>query len=121
MGKDFTILLIVWGYRHYWGKQRSLLWSKTRKEFLWNKLHRGESMDCEICGEWCPKHDRTVDHIIPRNILFEVELVGLEFDHRNLRLAHKKCNSDRGRLTIDDMPDSIRDKLFVLLETNTPT
>lgn len=44
---------------------------------------------CSICNKWMPRHQATLDHILP--------LSRGGTDHpTNLRLAHRSCNSARG-------------------------
>lgn len=116
----------------YW-----LIWRVTRHTTgLWlNKQYRyqkalykmeptNKCWECSICGQRIKnKREQSIDHIIPANILWEVELPGLLIDPRNFRSSHQKCNVERGILTINDMSPKVRDKLFALLEkrTNTPT
>lgn len=75
---------------------------------------------CAICDKHIARKKRTIDHIIPENICWLLEMPGLIIDPRNFRPAHLKCNSDRGDMTIErllteeKLSPKIRDKLFAL-------
>lgn len=112
---DEVIVLFMRGLYHYLGKSVSEAYKQSRADYL----RANTKWRCSICGKRTKKTGnmgKTIDHIIPKNIIFETGLVGLLFDHRNFRLTHALCNVQRGELTIDDLPDKVRDKLFGLLK-----
>lgn len=61
---------------------------------------------CAICFLPVKKADWSIDHIIPQQLCWELGLENLIIDPRNLRLAHKDCNNQRGS-NIDDLPASV--------------
>lgn len=117
--EDITIILFIRGLKHYLGICVDNAYRNAKREY-YSSL-KGE-LYCGICGikmSW--KEPRSLDHIIPKSVIYETGLVGLIFDHRNFRATHVECNVGRGALTINDMPDKVRDKLFVFANnTNTP-
>lgn len=68
---------------------------------------------CCFCNEEIKWDDRSVDHIIPKSVCWELELFALLVDERNLRIAHKRCNSLRAN-DVSDLPISVRRKLDAL-------
>lgn len=70
---------------------------------------------CDICGERVARRDRSLDHIIPKSVCYELGLAGLVLDSRNFRLAHKRCNGKRGS-NLSGLPEPILRRLAVLRE-----
>lgn len=104
-----TLVLFFKGLAHYLGKTVNKVYREAKREYYTSLKGK---LECGICGEkmsW--KEQRTVDHIIPKNIIWEYGPAPLYFDVRNFRAAHPDCNSKRGVLTLDDLPLSIKDKL----------
>ncbi len=103
--------LLYKGIYHYLGIEVSKAYRKSKKEY--HRSLGNTQRICNLCGEPIKWKDMSVDHIISRSIIWETGLVGLIFDHRNFQVAHKLCNVKRGGLTLDDLPDKVRNKLFV--------
>ena len=57
----------------------------------------------------------TLDHIIPRLFIYELELPGLITDPRNFRMLCSKCNEERGH-DIRDLPQVLQEKIRSLLK-----
>lgn len=121
---DDTVYWLLWRFtRKYLGLLKEARWREAKAEF---KRSRSNNWKCDICGKKLGKKNQrylrpSVDHVIPRNILYQLGLVDLIFDLRNLQLTHEICNVKRGDLTIADLPPRIRDKLFAMSSyANTP-
>lgn len=117
--ESITTILFFGGLRHYLGISVDKEYRQAKRKY-YSSL-KGK-LSCGICGakmSW--KEPRSLDHIIPKSVIYETGLVGLIFDFRNFRATHPDCNVGRGNLTINDMPDKVRDKLFVFANnTNKP-
>ena len=114
-----TKYLFWLGLYHWAGKRKNALYRQAKAEWQRNSLNK--CWLCAICGKKIPKRQSTIDHIIPKNILYEFDLDPMVWDKRNFQAAHQLCNVRRGLLTVDDMPDSIKEKLFALISTRTNT
>jgi 5-methylcytosine-specific restriction endonuclease McrA len=49
---------------------------------------------CHLCGK---EGADTIDHLVPRSVIKELDLPMSLFDVDNLRPAHRACNSKRGK------------------------
>lgn len=107
-----TTYWLIWrGLHRHVGLLKNNLYKQARRE--WLRQHKTQ-LDCALCGEKIDWGKVTVDHIIPRKILYEYGLIELIFDSRNFQAAHELCNAKRGDLTIDDLPPAIRYKILDL-------
>lgn len=62
---------------------------------------------CNICGKYCKRLDRTVDHIIPKAVCYDYEMWGLIIDPRNFQMLCSKCNRIKDDSTLF-IPLSVR-------------
>lgn len=92
-------------------QQRAFSWHNTKKYIkckLWDRSHI-----CQLCGrEILLFKTASLDHIIPRS-------AGGRTRERNLRLAHKKCNSARNSKP-EDYPEWIKEVAFTPMTKNQP-
>lgn len=111
MGNSGTTYWLI-----YVGMRRALgLWrSKAlRHAYIHWLAKNGWPNICALCGEKISHKDRSIDHIIPMNICFEIERPQLIFDERNFRVTHKLCNSKR-HSDVSDLPEKVVAKLLEL-------
>jgi hypothetical protein len=54
-----------------------------------DRLWKRDKKICWLCGLFCPRAEATRDHVIPL-------AWGGTNEQANIRLAHKKCNEERG-------------------------
>ena len=59
------------------------------------EVWRRDKAICHLCGFYCSLEDASRDHIHPR-------VYGGTWASKNLRLAHKLCNSRRGHKSIEE-------------------
>lgn len=115
---DYTIVLTYLGLYSYWGRTVNLA---QRAAFLRWRANRHWPKRCEKCGikvreGTAPASDTmTLDHIIPKFFIYELELPGLITDPRNLRMLCSKCNNRRGH-DITDLPLVLQEKIRSLLK-----
>lgn len=111
------ILFLIYRYaRQYYGLWESNEWRYTKRLFY---FQNGYSGVCQLCNKKVNKSDRTIDHIIPREICYELSMPLLVYDQRNLRRTCAKCNNKRGS-TINDLPPNVKKRLLMLKE-DTPS
>lgn len=110
--KATTYYLFYLGLRHYLGKSVNEQYQISKRYFL--RTITGENCgQCGICFKTVEWGEQTIDHIIPKSIIYEYGLLNLLFDHRNFRITHQLCNTTRGD-SMDELPEPIRNKLFSL-------
>lgn len=97
------LCLFYKGIYHYLGKQKTEMYKQARAEFL-RSNHR---WICSKCGAKTKKKTKSIDHIIPKSILYELELPSLIYDPNNFRLMCTDCNFARGNDT-EELPTNIR-------------
>lgn len=103
MGNDVSYWLLFWGIRAYLGKKVNVQVKYACRDYL-------RSLDrpwvCWLCNQNIGYQNRSVDHLIPLSFIKQQEWVGLMFDHRNMRPAHKLCNVIRGD-DLSVLPESV--------------
>lgn len=60
-----------------------------------NKIYRRDLHVCYLCTELVPRAQASVDHVIPLS-------KGGKDDETNYKLAHVKCNAEKGNMTLED-------------------
>lgn len=90
---------------------RAFSWHNTAKYLrvkLWDRSHI-----CTLCGkEIKDLRSASLDHIVPRS-------AGGRTRERNVRLAHKKCNSSRNDRA-EEYPKHLLEVAFAPMTKNTP-
>jgi len=76
-------------------------------------LQNGYGGLCQLCHKKVTKKERTIDHIIPKEICYELNMPLLIYDQRNLRRTCGNCNQKRGS-KIHDLPPSVVKRLVEL-------
>lgn len=106
-----TVVLFFWALRHYLGKAVNKTYRQAKREYytsLKGKLY------CGLCGEKMSWNDkRTIDHIIPKSIIWETGLSGLYFDPRNFQASHEQCNYEKSS-DVSELPKAVIAKLHEL-------
>lgn len=67
---------------------------ETRKVPVLNIWLRDEGV-CHLCRQFVALEDASRDHLRPRSM-------GGKTTYRNIALAHKRCNSNRGSIPVED-------------------
>lgn len=106
-----TINLFYVGLKHYLGKAVSDAQKEAGHDYL-NRLEQHERM-CAFCGKFVKYKERSIDHIIPKKLCWELGLYRFVIDRRNFRLAHKVCNARRSS-DVSDLPPKVLEKLIEL-------
>lgn len=83
--------------------------AKQAAKMRWMRRHRWPDV-CENCKRRVPWKERTIDHIIPQSVCFELDLPGLLFDDRNFQMLCSSCNSEKGH-DIESLPEAIKKEL----------
>lgn len=113
------------GFRHYLGKEMNKHWREFK--LGWRKRNNWPKR-CSMCNR--KTHVRnfnkvgysddtlTLDHIIPRKLLMELEFIDLLFDDDNYQLYCAKCNSDKSdtKLHPSQLPPRLLEKFHIALE-----
>ena len=59
--------------------------------------------NCAICNQYLTHRKRTIDHIIPKSVCWELGLYNLINDPINFRVTCAQCNEKRGA-KVDEFP-----------------
>lgn len=106
----FLFWAIYRGLYHYLGLAMNVEYRRVKGE--WKSNPRNKIWRCAICDlNINRKSERTIDHIIPKNLCYELGLPQLIIDERNFRAAHQLCNARRGELTVEDLSPNVLAKL----------
>lgn len=106
--KDYIGFALYIGLRHWLCRAISIYIRQSQYEY-WDE--HGNGALCTLCGRKVEFRHRSIDHIIPKSICYELGLYKLLFDPVNFRISHKLCNAKRGN-DISDLPQSIIAKLI---------
>lgn len=79
---------------------------KTNFYLYWMR-ENGWPKHCQACNVRLTHKQRSIDHIIPKSICFELEMPELLWDKRNLTLLCVKCNSKKSNSTTD-LPEKVK-------------
>lgn len=110
---DQTLHILYLGMRHYTGiKLGRLLQYQTRR--IW-AVTPVEKHICELCGKHINRTERSVDHILPKSVCYDLGLIGMVYDPRNMRMTHTFCNQKRDQ-SLEELPDSIKNKIYSMYE-----
>jgi hypothetical protein len=60
-----------------------------------NKIYRESNHTCYLCGKQVPRVQASVDHVIPLS-------KGGKDDGTNYKLAHSRCNTEKGNMLLAD-------------------
>lgn len=104
---DYTNLLVYYGLKHVLGKWKSYKMSEVYKKWMRDEK---PSRICYLCGKHIPYQELSIDHLIPQTVCFQLDMPGLVFDTRNMRLTHKVCNAKK-RNEIKYLPRNVVKKL----------
>lgn len=66
---------------------------------------------CNICGKYCKRKDRTLDHIIPKTVCYDYELFNLVLDPRNFQMLCFECNQTK-RHSMLFVPAKVRQAIY---------
>ncbi|WP_418888830.1 HNH endonuclease signature motif containing protein [Paeniglutamicibacter quisquiliarum] len=94
--------------RQQWGQFRNVRYRRAKSDY--KRAHYTNR--CAICHQKMKRNEVTIDHIIPLNICNAYNLPQLEFDHRNFRLVHSRCNLARGEMKLADLPEKLQAKIL---------
>lgn len=97
------------GLHHHLGLCVRRQWQYFRRRML---AMRGQPWLCASCGVKCEpvrggrqkRNTVTIDHIIPKSMLFELEIVELLFDEDNMAIYCRQCNSVKGNVLPENIP-----------------
>lgn len=90
-----------WSLRSYLGRKVS----DAQRLAGWQYYGKSDKV-CFLCKKRVTAKDRSIDHIIPKTVCWELGLYRLIIDDRNFRIAHKRCNLIRGH-DVSDLPPEI--------------
>lgn len=110
MEQDFFVL--KWLFNLYKRRLKAVLVKQLKRE-AWANYRNNK---CAICDNPMTRKERTMDHIIPESICWELEMPGLVYDGRNIRYVHALCNQRRSS-DISDLPLSVQLKLHELRQS----
>lgn len=83
-----------------------------RTESRHRYLHKPNTPNrCQMCDKYLPYSQRTIDHIIPLELCYELEWPLLIFDERNFQVACPKCNHDKSA-KIEDLPEKVLEAIW---------
>lgn len=105
--------LYLVGLKHYLGKTINKEVCRAGWEF-WENSTQLQRI-CGICGEYVKFKHRSIDHIIPKSVIYKTGLAGLLYDKRNFRITHRVCNTNRGS-DLSELPPAVIEKLESLTE-----
>lgn len=107
---DSQIVLVFMEARHHMGKMMRDYYRQVRAEY-WRELPPGP-LRCYLCDKHLKWREKTIDHIVPKSVIYETGLVWLIYDKRNFAPAHHRCNANRGELSLKDLPENIQQALI---------
>ncbi len=69
-------------------------------------LHKS-SPCCALCQKYLPYSKRTIDHIIPQELCYELEWPLLVYDERNFQVMCHRCNNKKGDNYVEYLPGKV--------------
>lgn len=100
------VWLVYRGAYHYLGKKFAEEFRERKQIWLRGKQ---SSRVCESCGIFLKFRQRTIDHIIPKSLIYELEEPKLLDDPNNWWVMCKWCNSDKSNLLPEVLPQKTLD------------
>lgn len=98
MSEPTVYILFYLGMRKYYGKVMNREWRILKK--AWRKSNN-QPDHCFKCGRLVKRQHRkatetaTIDHIIPKNVIFQLEIPELLFDLNNFQQLCQPCNNKK--------------------------
>ena len=71
-------------------RRRAEFYGVKHEDVSYEELRKRDGDNCYLCGLFLSVHEMTFDHIVPL-------VRGGEHTASNLRLAHRSCNSRKGK------------------------
>jgi 5-methylcytosine-specific restriction endonuclease McrA len=115
MDEHTTLWLLYKGLHHYLGKKMNSRYRYCRKLFL----IQNNPTHCYYCKNYTSPKSRTIDHLIPRKTIIELNLSHLLTDPRNFAMSCQTCNNEKGD-TEDHLPPAVQAKLAKLRASSAP-
>lgn len=115
MNEHTTLWLLYKGLHHYLGKKINNHYRYYRKLFI----IQNNPTNCHYCKNYIPPKYRTIDHLIPRKTIYELNLSHLLIDPRNFVMSCQTCNNEKGD-TEDYLPTAVQAKLAKLRASQAP-